>query len=97
MAKINISIPDDLLKVLDGLAKSEAKSRSELIREGIMRLQEEIEERRYQEALQKRRLEASQRIDTWREKYGKADRSWQAAKELKRWRAERLRRGVGDR
>jgi len=43
---INFTIPKDLLEKIDKLAKKEARSRSELLREATRRLLNEVEKRK---------------------------------------------------
>lgn len=69
MAKINFSVPDDFLKMLDGLVKSTGLSRSEIIRRGVKLLIKEQEEREEDRLQQERREAASKRIDDFREKH----------------------------
>jgi Arc/MetJ-type ribon-helix-helix transcriptional regulator len=53
MAKVMISLPDDFLKRIDRLAKTQHRSRSELIRESLRTLLEKRNDRRtsWQKAL----------------------------------------------
>ena len=87
MEKINITLPNDYLKKLDGFIREEKKNRSQFIREATEHYMEEIKEQR---ALEKRRAEIAEAIriqDDFREKYGKVD--WDPVEEIRKMRDSR--------
>ena len=87
MRRLNITLPEDLVELVDTYAKERRISRSEFLREAardvINRHQKQIEEK----ARKKRMNRAIETQDRLRKKIGK----WDGAREVRRWRETQSR------
>jgi metal-responsive CopG/Arc/MetJ family transcriptional regulator len=78
MPKVNISLPDDVLRELDKAAREANTSRSAFLAQAVKHLIEELEEEKQME----RRLQAAAAIDRIREELG----PWDGTAEILKWR-----------
>jgi len=78
MAKINVSLPEDVLGVLDKAARKARTSRSAFLARAVKHYLEEREE----EEKQEKRKQAAVAIDRFREEFG----GWDGTAEVLRWR-----------
>ena len=85
MAKINISIPRDILDAIDKLSKEENMTRSELLRTAFKTYLEVLSERKRERKRQIAIERAIQVQDEIRQEVGDMD----LVKELRKWRDER--------
>lgn len=87
MRRLNITLPEDLVELVDTYAKERRISRSEFLREAardvINRHQKQIEEK----AKKKRMNRAIETQDRLRKKIGK----WDGVREVRRWRETQSR------
>lgn len=78
VVKINVSLPEEMLKELDSAARESQTSRSAFLAQAVKRYLEEKAEEKQRE----RRLQAAQAIDRFREKFG----PWDGTAEVLKWR-----------
>ena len=78
MVKINVSLPEGVLKELDREAKASRSSRSAFLVEAVKRYLMEKEEQREM----KRRRKAADAINRFREEFG----GWDGTAEIIKWR-----------
>ena len=78
MVKINVSLPDSVLKELDRAAKASRTSRSAFLVEAVKRYLEEKEKQREMN----RRRKAADAINRFREEFG----GWDGTTEIIKWR-----------
>lgn len=78
VAKINVSLPEDVLKQLDEAAREAHASRSALLVQAVKRYLEEKEEERKRE----KRRQAAATMDRLREEFG----GWDGTAEIIKWR-----------
>lgn len=81
MAKINVSMPENVLQELDKAARRASTSRSALLSEAVRKYLKDLEEQRDRE----RRRQAAASIDRFREKFG----GWDGTAEVLKWRDRR--------
>ncbi|MBN1270645.1 MAG: ribbon-helix-helix protein, CopG family [Candidatus Aminicenantes bacterium] len=82
MAKINISIPQEILDDIDKLSREENKTRSELLRLAFKTYLEVLKEKREEKKKQKRIENAIQIQDNIRNELGHID----LIQDLRKWR-----------
>ena len=78
MAKINVSLPEDVLQELDKAARASRATRSAFLAQAVKHY---IEEKEEHEQLERRREDAAS-IDRFRKKHG----GWDATAEVLKWR-----------
>jgi metal-responsive CopG/Arc/MetJ family transcriptional regulator len=78
VAKINVSLPEDVLRELDKAARDARTSRSAFLAEAVKHYLEQKEEEQQSET----RRQAAASIDRFRETYG----GWDGTAEVLRWR-----------
>jgi metal-responsive CopG/Arc/MetJ family transcriptional regulator len=82
MVRINTILSEGMIKKLDGIAKDEHKSRSELLREAAEILIKE-HQRKIEEARRKERIRHA--IDT-QDRLRKKSGRWNGVSEIRKWR-----------
>lgn len=85
MAKINISIPQEILDEIDRVSREEKKTRSELLRMAFRIYLDALNEDRREKEKQKSIEKAMQTQDEIRDEIGNID----LIQELRKWRDER--------
>ena len=78
MPKVNVSLPDDVLRELDKAAHESHASRSAFLAQAVQHYLEEQEEAKQRE----RGRKAAEVIDRFREQFG----AWDGTAEVLRWR-----------
>jgi metal-responsive CopG/Arc/MetJ family transcriptional regulator len=85
MAKVNISIPNDILDEIDRLSEEENMTRSELLRTAFRRYKEFVADKKREKKRQERIAKAIQIQDDIRNEIGDMD----LIADLRKWRDER--------
>lgn len=78
VAKINVSLPEEVIRELDNAARESQTSRSAFLAQAVKHYLEEKEEEKQRE----RQLQAAQAIDRFREEFG----PWDGTAEVLKWR-----------